>query len=600
MAVQIISRPIGHKLSSTQVEGTVYDNGAGDAVVYVPGGHSLSDGDYVYIESNIEAYAGFKYVDSTSYDYFKIKNSEDGDYITYYQDSAVTMYVSTLEHGWQSVHLPIVYELNSDLWPINVAEEEYNPNTVDSFESFAGSVQLNLDHALSDPTALSYIELVGDGPLAGPYQITNVLQDWSVVINLAYDSTYDFSGYVIVKYYNNYHINVEVWSGLEPDHRWVDLKPFELAATLKFIPDSVGDVKFSIHEVLRGYVQTRNNLTLETLPNNIDFHTAFYIKVYESYDVSDGVEITVQDGDETDDSASFIGHAVNSMMPFKSLNSGFMSDYVAGGGELARWLTLFDVPTAIIGYFFDLSFINISNGFDINVIIQKSTGGITTETDVLEITNPGSGVIRVPFTPTEGFDMYCLQAFLFGELTISALSQASNYGDGDETWSLSGVPVVTGLTTGEITKILRIPINGALINQQIDFVVDLDFLNTGGGGGTFNTTPLFYLFNSLMTESVQIGGGDLGGVYISAGNKVESHTLTATGFVPAYFAMTFEYTGAGGYIMSVDINSVTIQSQVTNTEITEQICVNVVEECGTTFTDDDLRLLEDGPFRELE
>lgn len=582
MAVQLISRPIGQKLPTTQVEGTVYDNGAGDAVAYVPGGHSLSDGDYVYIESNIEAYAGFKYVDATSYDYFKIKDSEGGDFIPYYQDSAVTMYVSILNHGWQSVHLPIVYELESDLWPSNQGEEEYNPNTVDSFESFGGSTQLNLDKALSDPTALSYIELVGDGPLAGSYQITSVLQPWSVVINLAYDAANDFTGYTVVKYYNNYHINVEVWSGLESDHRWVALKPFELAATLNLIPDSNGRVKFSIHEILRGYIQTRNHLTLETLPNNLDFHTAFYIKYYEVYDVSDGVEITSEAQDTTDDSSNFIGHAVNSMMPFKSLYQGFMSDYVGGGDYLARWLTLFDVPTAIIGYFFDLSFINTQNGFDVTVNIEKSTGGITTETEVLTIANPGSGVLRVPFTPGTGFDKYCLQAFNSGGSGTLNLSDFQNEDDGGAAWSLGSAPSVVAVA-GVPSDILY---KAFSFVPGVQYTVLFNFTVSGGavtGAGIIRIYDSE--FNILDNDTTNI---ITGGTYNGSSTFVATEDMAYIGFVGSMVSAT----------RTVTINSTSFTTSPF--AITEQICVNIIEECGSTFTDDNLRITDSDILRQIE
>lgn len=581
MAVQIISRPIGHKLSTTQLEATVYDNGAGDAVVYVPGGHSLSDGDYVYIESIIEAYAGFKYVDATSYDYFKIKDSENGDYVPYYQDSEITMYVSILNHGWQSVHLPIVYELNSDLWPANIAEEEYNPNTVDSFVSFGGGTQLNLDKALSDPTALSYIELVGDGPLAGPYQITNVLQLWSVVINLAYDAANDFTGYTVVKYYNNYHINVEVWSGLESDHRWVSFKPFELAATLKLIPDESGNVKFSVHEILRGYVITRNHLTLETLPNNTDFHTAFYIKVYESYDVSDGVSVTVEDGDETDDSANFIGHAVNSMMPFKSLNSGFMSDYIGSGDYPARWLTLFDVPTAIVGYFFDLSFLNKVNGIDITVNIEKSTGGITTETEILTITNPGSGVIRVPFTPESGFDMYCVQAFSSGGGNF-VMSSFLNHDTGGPAWSLGATPTVITNAGDPRTDELYILFD---FIDGVEYTFTITFNITSSAAGSMRIAGLDALFSSIDSVTTSL--------------TLVSGTVTRTVSITGHPDMA--YIGISATTAATEtIEFLSVSYEVDSSAITEQICINILEECDTTFTDDNLRLTETGPFRELE
>jgi hypothetical protein len=585
MAVTLISRPLGHKLGTAQVQGQMVD-GSGDAVAYVPGGHSLSDGDYVYIESNIEAYNGFKYVDATAYDYFKIKDSENGDYTPYYQDADIVLYISELNHGWQCVHLPIVYELQSDIWPNNVAEEEYNPNVVDSFENSNGYVQLNLDHALSDPTALSYIELVGDGALEGKYQIIEVVQPWSVVINLAYDSAYDFSGYTIVRYYNNYHINVEVWSGLETGHRWEALKPFELAATLKFIPDSEGNVKFSIHDILKGYIQTRNNLTLETLPNNIDFHTSFYIKYYESYDESDGEEITVFDGDQVQD--EFIGHAVNSMMPFKSFNSGFMSDYV---GLESRWLTLFDRPVAVVGHFFDLSFINTVSGISLLVYIN----GLLDRT----IVNHGSGVIRVALefdTPGE----YCVTVFTpaqpgFTPAVMDDVSTWSNIDDAGKEWVLEGsTPMIDSRGLGLATTSDKWATAYSFV-EGVPYSFEYEFQT-----GTFRTFYVSILDVSnivladqsvLLTDSTSASGIF---VFVAppGAAKISIHVFSpaSCGDVPGGFC--------SGRIISF-VNVTESNGGSPEEQIMESICIDVVEECGTTFTDDNLRITDGSDLRKV-
>lgn len=144
---------------------------------------------------------------------------------------------------------------------------------------------------------------------------------------------------------------------------------------------------------------------------------------------------------------------------------------------------------------------------------------------------------------------------------MDELSTGTNHGSG-LTWTTGSNPTVTGLTTGLITKRFRVPIINALANEVINFTVNLDFNNLGGSGGTFNTTPIFYIFDSAMEHSVQVGGGDLGGVYISAGNKIETHSLTPD-FAPAYLVVTFEYTGSGGFTMGVDINSMTIDNEET-------------------------------------
>jgi hypothetical protein len=548
VAVTLIRRPIGHKLSETQLEGTIYDNGAGDAVVYVAGGHSLSDGDYVYVESDFDSYNGYKYVDAVSYDYFKIKNSEEGDPILWVQDAEVTMYVSALNHGYQCVHLPIVYELESDLYPNNIAEEEYTPNVIDSFEDFNGSVQLNLDTAITGLQELNYIELVGDGPLAGPYQITSVVQPWAIVINLAYDAGLSFTGYQVVNYYNNYNINVEVWAGLDASHRWNSVKPFELATTLKFIPDSNGKILFSIHEILKGYIETNNNLTLDTLPNNTDFHVSFYIKYYESYDLSDGDTISVNEGEVTTD--TFEGVAVNAMLPFKSLNSGHLSEYLSSGDILARWLTLFDRPIAVVGYFFDLSFINQYSGINLLVLVN----GELDQT----ITNPGSGVIRVPFE-FEASGEHCVQVFGDGSIQNYSLAGFTNRSGTGSSWTLGASPSVSLVAQ---TSLYLVGEYSFISGTEYTISIDL----TQSGLGTFIIAVLDEDDNILESDS-----------FIVAGNSTESYTFTAA---TESAKIGFRMSG------TTDISLSNLDISITTFAITERICIDVIEECGETFNNE--------------
>jgi hypothetical protein len=413
MSVEVISRPIGHKLGTSDIDAVIVTS-AGDALVYTGSAHGLSDGDYVYIQSNFDAYNGFKYVDSISYDTFKIKESQNGDYVPFKQNADITFRISELEHGFQSVHLPIVYELHSTKWPINEADEEYSPNLIDSFEDYNGYVKLNLHRALTNPVALEYIQIISpvEGiPIEGPHQIIQVLFDWAIVINVAWDSDYSsYSGFRVDKYYNNYFVSVDVYGGLISSHPWYSEKPIQLITTLKLFPDSEGLVKFSISDELKGYIFTNNNLTLDTLPNNIDFVCQFYIKYRENYDISNGTEVTSFAGSTSNDSANFTGHAINSMMPFKSTNIGHMSDYIASDVTLARWLNIMDRPIAVTGMFFDISFINQFAGKDVQIVIFKSLQGTVLDTDTIDINNPGQGVIRVCFTPEVGYDQYCIQA----------------------------------------------------------------------------------------------------------------------------------------------------------------------------------------------
>lgn len=569
MSLTLLSRPLGHRLNTTDISAVIIDDGTGDALVYTSAAHGLSDGDYVYIDGNLDSYNGFKYVDSIAYDSFKIKNSEEGDFVEFVQDADISYRTSVLNHGWQAVHNLIVYELESDLWPNNVAEEAYIPVTVVSQADENGNTLLNLSVGIAGATVLNFIELVGDNDLAGPYQILQVDNPWAIVINLAHDAANDFSGLQVVNYYNNYAINVEVWAGLDAGHRWVAKKPYELAATLKFIPDSDGRIKFSIADILKGYITTRNNLTLDTLPNNLDFHVSFYIKYYESYNESDGDDITTFEGEVTTD--TFEGHAVNSMMPFKSLNSGHMSDYVNEGDFLARWLTLFDRPLLVVGRFFDISFINQYNGLDVVIIKNGAT--------YLTIPNPGQGVIRVPVTPLTGETEICLQALVSGSGIIT-LSAFTNYNTGGPAWTTGPAPSVVTNAGLPATDYLSKPfefISGAT------YTFTVNYSSTASPSGSLRLRGLDSGFNNIDDDFV----------LLAAGTNTVVFTLLATE------AMVYVAFSAS----TVSPETITINSMsfsIPDTIVTEEICCDVVDECSSTFVDDLLRITEASQARIIE
>lgn len=601
MALTLIKNPIGHKLSESEVSAVIIDS-AGEALGYTGFAHALSDGDYVYIESNFDAYNGYKYVDSIAYDSFKIKDSENSDPIEYVQDADITYRTSVLNHGWQAVHNPIVYEIQSDIYPNNIAEESYTPITIVSQTNNLGYTQLNLSAGLpGGATTLNYIELVGSNDLAGSYQIIDAPQPWSVVINLAYDASNSFSSLQVVNYYNNYALNVRVFAGLESSHRWVSLKPFEIAATLQFIPDSEGKIKFSIHDILKAYITTRNNLTLNTLPNNLDFMVSFYIEYFESYDQSDGVEITTYEGNITTD--DFVGYAVNSMMPFKNESISHMSDYVNEDIYLAKWLTLQDRPIAIVDRFFDLSFINQFIGSDIVITIN----GVET----LTIENPGNGIIRVPITPVSGDTELCVQASTSGTagspeipgatsaITLPGLSSGVNVPISGADWTLGSSPSVAVSGTPPVSSNMWANLYGFVYGYEYDITFDLTYNLTGFGVGDIY---FVILNNSNTIVHSQI--------YSAFGSTLSTtYSFTSNGSEAKYGFYIVKTSGVGTFSCFIDLITATqttpsipaippTPAQI----ITEQICIDVVEECDSTYIvePDDIRLTEDGDFRILE
>src|SRR5690242_7586847 len=607
MGVQLIKNPLGHKLSESSVDAVIIDNGAGDALVYTGFAHALTDGDYVYIESNFDSYNGFKYVDSISYDSFKIRNSENSDAVEYVQDADISYRTSVLNHGWLAVHNPIVYELESDIYPNNVAEEEYTPTTIISQSEEGGLTRLALSVGITDPTELAKIKLVGSNDLSGVYQIITVYEAWNIVIDLPYDSSNSFTGLQVIKYYDNYAINVRVWAGLSSDHRWQARKPFEIAATLQLIPDEDNRIKFSISEVLRSYIKVRNNLTLDTLPNNLDFMISFYIQYFESYDQSDGETITTYEGTPTTD--DFTGYAVNAKMPFKSESVSHLSDYVNEDVYLAQWLTLQTRPIGIVDRFFDLSFINQFNGADILVDFTKSLDGVVIETETLTIEEPGYGVIRVPFTPESGFDEYCIQPRTSGapagggvssSMSIPALSTwlSRSVSSSLVDWTTGSSPIVvlpgTGIFGVKESEILYCPFT---FLAGYTYSVTINYTRTVNSGSS-NPRTLYIQayddsFNVLQSESEIMGVGAGSGTltFVASGLETQLGVYGSSGS-----NIDLQITARSGTQTTPVIPAIDAQL------ITERICMDILEECDTTFISDvdDVRLTEDGDFRILE
>lgn len=599
--VTIINKPIGHKLDDSTLSGDVTNSG-GDVLITTSSSHGLSDGDYVYVQSNIGSYSGFMYVDSVAYNSFKIKESEDGDYIQYKQNAEVEYQVSILNHGVQCVHLPIVYELESSIYPNNTEEESYSPNTVDSFSDNNGRVQIELDKALSDPTRYSKIELVGSGVLSGAYQIIQVLQPWSVVIDLAYDAGYDFSGYIVVKYYDNYAINVNVYSGLQPGHRWEDEKPVELIATLRLVPDENNRVLFSINEYLRSKIKTVNEIDIDTQPNNLNFLTEFYIGVFESYDTSDGDEITITETSETID--DFVGQAINAKNEFKNLYSGHLSEYIGEEDHPAMWLTDFETPIAVVGYFFDASFYNDINNVDLVVSIFKRSGeSVVEETEAIE--NPGKGIIRLEIEPEVGYDQYCIEVSTEGSpettqaIILPDLSgwESANIDPDLEDWVEGASPQVT-LPYGDDPFFHNSASEYLYVDYPFipgtEYTISISLSVFPGAGG--GTPP-------SVTGRVSILDGSFNIIYQgNNSSSISTVTFTATGSTTRIGFKGGRSGGTRTSDASVTVQetsgSITIPAVLSQT-ITEQLCITILEECDSTLIGD-LRELESGNFRLLE
>lgn len=375
MATSIYQRPFGFGLG-TAVNAAIINNGAGKAEV-LSTAHGLQNGSLIYLQTNIDSYNIFGFVAAAAADAFLIiPFFSGGADLVWIQDCPIVYYPSTptgspvlAEHfigqtNWSCVHLPMVYQIYCSLGPNNLLDAN---RTVSSYSNDAGYMRIVLSGALAATVNdLDYIKItVATSPgIDGVYQIMNANSTSDLTINLPFDNIVFGSG-VVQRYYNNYHIIVDVYAGLNSSHWWALQKPYELAGTLRLFPEERTDisdgqsnwVQFSVNELLKGYVKTKNNLLLGTLPNDIDCFVQYYISVSESYDVGTGYSFINFESARKSDQANFEGYAVNSKLPFKNTHSGYMTEYLMSYSYAGKFLTLFTTPTLFAGNFYDISFI---------------------------------------------------------------------------------------------------------------------------------------------------------------------------------------------------------------------------------------------------
>lgn len=372
MALSIIKRPQGYVLDTTAVSAVGADSGS--SIRFTAALHGLSTGNVIYIYSTMSAYNGFWFVEVVDVNRFFLYANSLAARVATVQEGTVTYYKSVLTQNWNCVHLPIVYQLKSTIWPSNTVD---TPRTITTFSNSNGYTYIVAAGDIkSSGTASSLEQVILSGTsVDGVYKIIQWYSDTNFVIDLAYSAGNVLSSGTVQYYYLNYCARIRVYAGLDPNHYWNQVagavnpvKPYTLITEQKLIPDSTGVITFNIAEFIKEQLEIiSNNNVLDTLPNNLDAFCQFYITYAESYDDSNMYTVTESIGAYTDDSATFQGYAVNAKLPFKNRDSGFLSEYVSGltSATKQKWLTAFTRPTLFAGKYFDISYIkNTSSSGD--------------------------------------------------------------------------------------------------------------------------------------------------------------------------------------------------------------------------------------------
>jgi hypothetical protein len=388
-----ISRPIGRRFGAPAKTATVDNNF--NYARFTSTAHGLTTGDFLLIENSpVPAYNGIWYAEVNDANEYFIRPAAGVDFVLWVADATVTVRGEDLEHMWSAVHLPIVYEVTTTLFPFNTA----SALSIVSIDNDNGYARLRLSSSLTIyPLEFIRITSATSPELNGIFQVQAVTTLNRVTIDLTYKGTYNQAGAQVRKYYSNYALIVRVYAGITG--ALASKKPVELAATLKFIPDNNNTVLFSISEVLKSYVRLRNGIGDDTMPNQLDFLTDFYVTYQETYDYSFGYTLLRFEGEVTSDEENYVGHAVNAKLTFGNIYSGYLSEYLMNIST-AKFLTLFAIPTLFAcdeteaPCYQDISFINISGGGTIQKDFIKN--GVVVQSVEEDIPEKGPGVYRVP------------------------------------------------------------------------------------------------------------------------------------------------------------------------------------------------------------
>lgn len=401
MAITLANRPQFLMPSATAVTATV-SNGGGLAL-FTRTAHGLSTNSLIYIYSNLDSYNGEWRVEPVDANSFNIRllTAVLPPLVPYFNSGTVTYY--TLEDGnqWSCAHLPMVYILRSDKWPVNSVD---TARTVSSFSNSNGYTSLVLSgdiKASGSADALEQVKISGTAALDGIYKILSWTSDVNFVIDLSYSSANAFGTGTVQYYYGNYHGIVKLYTGLPTSHYWGGHKPWTLTAQFEVEFDSSNLATFNVNEYIKkGIKPDVNNLLLDTLPNNTDAFCMAYIEFAESYD--DANQYGTNDLNVSQYISPYVADsinvkAINASLPFKTRSGGVLMDYVMGTSSNVpkKFLTGFTRPVLFVGNYFDVSFIvNDNTMFGYYMLRRVYLNNVLQHEFVDAITDRDAGVYR--------------------------------------------------------------------------------------------------------------------------------------------------------------------------------------------------------------
>jgi hypothetical protein len=215
-----------------------------------------------------------------------------------YSSYPITAYSESYYNSrWVSGHLPIQYKIRNTKWPTNSDDDVDNICAVSDNNGFA---EINLCGTYETYVKFEYIK-IEDSTIEsynGVWQILDKVNATTLVISAAYNGTATGTAQ---RYYNNYFNLVKVYAGIPSYHQYDSEDPMSLIATLKVYPNTSNIAVADISGLIQAKLNCDNDREQISEPNDLNAWTGFYISYAESYDQSDGTEVTTYTSSYTTD-----------------------------------------------------------------------------------------------------------------------------------------------------------------------------------------------------------------------------------------------------------------------------------------------------------
>lgn len=300
---------------------------------------------------------------------------------------------------WVCVDLPIQYQVYSDKFPVNTFDDNDSISSI--ADDGAGNAQITLSATLETYVVREYIRITNATNEAynGVWQVLAVSSSTVITVDAPFIGT-DTGNFQ--RYYRNYNIHAKIYAGIPDGHTFASENPMEEVGEIKVRPGANNRSILDVSDYIRSEIKPIENQLCATLGQGNGFQgndwriwCAFYVAIAESYDQSDGFEVTTFTSEYEDNMSNEYDlnllYASNSALQFQDPQGRSIGQYAIQDTDpddvQAQFMTTFEKPRYFYGYEFDISIINaLSNddlsdmgyGLEYVLIEYDSTGAIVT------------------------------------------------------------------------------------------------------------------------------------------------------------------------------------------------------------------------------